>query len=82
MSQETKFLLEVEMFLRETGLSARKFSQLAGSDGATLGDSTFLYRLRRSGGAANLKTVDRVQKFMAAYRAAHPTQIEREEVAA
>jgi hypothetical protein len=70
------FLSTLEQFLRDSGLTASKFGDLA------MGDPGFVAGIR-NGRSPTLKTVDRVNAWMAEYRAAHipPRQRRRKPVA-
>ena len=73
MSSREQFLAEIETFVATFQLSAKKFSLLA------MGDGSFLLRIRK-GGDVTLDTAEKVRRFMAGYRKAHP--LDREVAAA
>ena len=54
------FREEIDTFLEQTGMDATKFGRLA------TGDTAFVMTVR-GGRACNLRTVDKVRKFMAEY---------------
>ena len=64
MTSREQFLAEMEQFVSDYGMSAKRFSQMAMNDGS------FLFRIRR-GGDTTLGTAQKVRKVMAGYRMKH-----------